>query len=319
MRKLIAIATGDWHVNDWKNHNEDNRRIQVSKGFITDIVSRSHYDRVPLLFSGDMFHTPEGLSNKLIATIFPFFRDLRDTYTEARILAITGNHDRVSKKGGYYSYVKTLAYLFPPLIQCIDNTSTQFSNGRICGIPYLPHNKGMEDTLEEFLEFPENKILLLHTNLYGAKDPSGYEIDEVPGIPRDMGRYFKDFRLVLSGHIHKPDELWKNHIVMIGAPYQQRSSDSGTTMGYWEVYSDFTVKFIPYQAPGFVYYSGEKPGGDDYYIEVPSAEKFKKEYQGDFSNVNDKQSLAKEYCKAKGIESKERINLLIETLNLTEK
>lgn len=330
MKKAIALATGDWHLNDWKQFNENDRRIRVSDDFLHHILSLSHNEGIPILMTGDMFHTPDNLSNKLLDHYSDFFNKARVNYEKAMIYGITGNHDLRLNGEGYYSYVKTFSKLHCPLISCIDNIRVGIYNDiMVCGIPYTKNNAGFKESMKKHLEsYPDyRKILLIHTSLYGAKDPNGYEIDEVPGIDRNLGKMFKGFDLVLSGHIHLHSRLWKEKVYMVGAPYHQRSSDTGAVMGYMLIYDDLSTKFIYYKAPEFIFYSkgdlndqGEPlPDDFNYCIEKPKSSLRKGEdSQNTFSNIKDRTILAKEYFKLKGIKNKSRLNLLIKLLNSVE-
>jgi DNA repair exonuclease SbcCD nuclease subunit len=91
--------------------------------------------------------------------------------------------------------------------------------------------------------------------LPGATDPSGYAVEEVQGIKGY--KFAKQFDLVTAGHIHKPQKLAPN-VYMLGAPYQQRSSDIDTDMGYWEYHDDGKMIFKPWkEGPRFVYVDDE--------------------------------------------------------------
>lgn len=318
MAKLIAISTGDIHLSNWKQYNTEGQRLKVSAEYLAHIFRISHENNIPIYFTGDLFHTPDGLSNVEISYYFPLFQTLQRRYPNAKLLGITGNHDYVTdKEGNVSSYVQTLSSMFPDTIVCIDKDPIKWQGTLVCGIPYLKHNRGFDEKVKHYQSFKQDKVLLIHTNLYGAKDPSGYEVDEVPNIPRNLGKFFKGFNLVLSGHIHKHANLWKDKIYMVGAPYQQRSSDSGTTMGYIEIYDNYMVKFIPYKAPEFRYYKeGEEKGNTyDYWIPIPKTDNFKKEAVQVFKANQSKETLAKEYCKVKGIKSKRRVTLLAHILN----
>jgi DNA repair exonuclease SbcCD nuclease subunit len=320
MAKLIGITSGDWHLNDWKQFNDGDRRLDAGYEFLDFIFKRANKNKVPIYFTGDLFHTPDALSNKLLDYYLIRLKSLSIKYPNVLLIGITGNHDlRLGADSEYYSYVKTLSGVYPEFIKCIDNISYFHKGVTIHGIPYTKHNKGFNKSLEALrsgLDSDVTNILLIHTSLYGAKDPSGYEVEEVPNIPRNLGKFFKGFDLVLSGHIHKQSRLWKNKVYMVGAPYQQRSSDAGTEMGFMEIYDDCYTKFIPYSAPEFKFYTdGTEPGDNyNYWIKIPKAENFKKEVEVSFDVSQSRSKLAEEYCKIKGINNKRRISLLSDIL-----
>lgn len=329
-RKLIALSTSDWHLNNWKQFNENGRRLSVADDFLFHIMGISHKEKIPVLFSGDMFHTPEALSNAMIDHYTAVFEKIKESYPRARLYGISGNHDEgesIVKGKTAKTYVQSFSRAFPGLINCLDFSYTAIpENIGVYGIPYLRHNKGFDEEIKLLNQKVkedsyDSNILLIHTNLYGAKDPNGYEIDEVPGIPRNMGKFFRAFDLVLAGHIHKHDVLWKRRVYMVGSPYQQRTSDSGTPMGYLNIYDDMSVEFVRYSAPEFKFYNEgeEKPNDFDFFIEIKKQVSFKQTSEGvTFSNTRDKKALVEQYFKVKGIENARRLNLLIDLLNKAE-
>ena len=211
---------------------------------------------------------------------------------------------------------------FPNLFKSVEFTDYVDGDLHIMGIPYITHNIGIGAIVEEMkgLLLPTKKnILLIHCDLWGAKDPNGREVNTVENIPRNLGKFFKGFDLVLSGHIHKHEKLWEN-VYMVGAPYQQRKSDMGCKMGYLLIYDDLTIEFINYNAPEFkTYNKGEgKPDDFHYWIPVEKPKKREKENGKEFSTTLDKELLAKMYLKAKGIDNISKTRALINILQKTD-
>lgn len=318
MRKLIAVASGDWHLNDWKNYNKDRSRTLMGDMFLLHLLDLSEEKGIPILFTGDLFQTPKSLTNWMISHYIQFFLGVGKQYKGARVVGITGNHDE--SEGS--SYVKSFFSISNGVCQCIDNNRICIGDTMVYGMPYDKSNKYMAANIEKIrhMDHEYKKILLIHTNLYGAQDPNGYEVDEVPNIPRNLGKFFSGIDLVLSGHIHKYGELWDGKVHMVGAPYHQRTSDSGTSMGYLNIYDDMTTEFVKYKAPEFKFCKDGEPLPDDYnwYITIPKAIVQEKEEETNFSNVSNKTEIAKEYCRAKGVKNRRRIKLLVDTLNETE-
>jgi len=309
-RDLIAIASSDWHYHNWKQFNENGERLTVTKKVILKLFEEAHLKKVPILFSGDLFHTPDGLSDEVFYSVMDFFKGLQDLFNDVRVLGISGNHD------GKISMYKAISRAFDNFI-CIDNGVEYINNIPIIGIPYIKRNKGLVDKIEKAKEFGGG-ILLLHTELYGAPDPSGYTV-EPQNLPRNLNALFKAFDLVLSGHIHKHTKVCDN-VYMVGAPNQQRKSDAGCKMGYLKIYSDFSVKFVDLGMPEFKYYNeGEKrENTDDFWIEIPKPKKLKKSSEASFKPNMDKTKMAKKYANETGIKSPKKVNALIKILNKTE-
>ena len=164
-------------------------------------------------------------------------------------IGISGNHDQSRKNyidAKSPSYLDKFGLIFNQFTQ-VDLCSTSLDiNTDIWGIPYLHHNIGLIETIKGFKkQFTKSKnILLIHTDLYGAKDTDNRIVGSVDNIPENMKKAFKGFDLVLSGHIHKPQKIDKN-IFMLGALQQHSRKDKNCEMGYWEIYDDMSVLFKP--------------------------------------------------------------------------
>lgn len=317
MAEIIALASSDWHFHDWKQFNEKQHRTYITIGFMYDLFSRAQKLKVPIWFPGDLFHTPKGLSTKTLTLFNHTMRGFESEFDDVKIWGTTGNHDM--DKGD--SLYKAVVNAFPNMFQCIDNSSIVFDfKYELYGIPYLRRNMGLVDKIDQFAkkDSPYKKILLLHTELYGAPDPSGYE-PSPQNLPRNLNALFKDFDLVLAGHIHKHTKVGDN-IYMVGAPNQQRKSDAGCKMGYLEIYDDLSVRFVNYHAPGFRYYKEGEGHEDtkDFWIEIPKPKKIKKQSQAEFKATMDKTTMAKRYAEETGVTSSRKINALVNILNATE-
>jgi len=314
MAKLIALAAGDIHFHDWKQFNENDERIQISINFLVELFLRSHEEHIPILFVGDMFHTPKGLTTKTIYLFNQMMQTVSDEFYSSRMYGITGNHEKDKE----YSSFKAMSFAFPKIIYCIDDKAVKLNHCSLVGIPYSKRNVGVVDKIKEAAKVSGDKILLLHTELYGAPDPSGYEL-EPQNLPRNLNALFKDFNLVLAGHVHKFTQVEKN-IYMVGAPNQQRKSDSGCKMGYLEIYDDFSVKFIECNISQFRYYKEgeEHENTNDFWIEIPKPKKLKKQSEAEFRPTMDKTTMAKRYARETGVKSLKKINALINILNETD-
>lgn len=321
MKKLIGLVTGDIHYHDWKQFNNENRRIHISDAYLSYIFEFSHDNCVPIFHTGDIFHTPDNLSNKTLYHFFSNFTKIIQKYPKSYLIGISGNHDIDES----YSYLKTLSLIFPNNVKCIDNSFVSIDQRTIVwGIPYLLHNIGFKEKIEEISEEiklhhkDKDNILLIHTNLYGARDPNGYEITEVPNIPRNMGKFFGAFDLILSGHIHKSDELWEN-IVMVGAPYQQRKSDSGTDMGYRLVYSNHTTQFVKFNTSEFKFYNdGEEVDDYNFWCKIPKPIIIPKAVKHGIHVDTSRKELAIRYMRLKKIKGSKRLKSLIDVLTKAE-
>jgi DNA repair exonuclease SbcCD nuclease subunit len=314
-KKLIGLVTGDLHYHWWKSFNDFGERTLVTTDFIAELLQVSVEKDVPIFHTGDMFHTPKGLTTKTLYEFMIMMATIRNSYESVKIYGITGNHDKDSE-GNLWA---AMCFAFPDIFTNLDNSYHSFVWGTVFGLPYTKRNVGLVKKITSLATHPaEKKIILLHTALYGAPDPSGYEL-EPQNLPRDLHALFKAFDLVLAGHVHKHTKVAKN-IYMVGAPNQQRKSDAGCTMGYLEMYDDFSVKFIPYNAPQYRYYKEgeEHEDTNDFWIEIPKPKKIKKQSEAEFKSTMDKTEMAKMYAKETGVTSPRKIQALIDVLNKTD-
>jgi len=313
-KEIIAYAASDIHFHDWKQFNENDERLQVTINTLAHLFYLSDSEEVPILMPGDLFHTPKGLTTKTLVKFMTFMAIAKEEYPKARMIGITGNHDGSIDNSLWYAMCKA----FPDILCNIDNNVVYYNDFAIFGIPYIRRNVGLVDKIKKLSKHPGKKILLLHTELYGAPDPSGYETNP-QNFPRESLKLFRKFNLVLAGHIHKFTEVRKN-VFMVGAINQQRKSDAGCEMGYLEIYNDFSVEFMPLKNPGFRFYKEgeEHEDTDDFWIEIPKPKKIKKGSEAEFKANMDKTEMAKRYAIETGLKSKRRIKALIDILNQTD-
>lgn len=314
-KKVIAIAISDIHLNLWKVFNEEKRRTLATLTILKNLTEK--YPEIPLLISGDLFHGEVGpVLLNLVIDNWP--------NTAYGIFSISGNHDQEEKNipdNPTPSMVTFFGKL--DLLNCIDFSCAEIAPGiMVWGIPYLTYNKGFVETVERFkgqIKKKNKNILLIHTDLHGALDTDGREVGSVENLPVELEKLFDGFDLVLSGHIHKPQEIIPK-VVMVGAPNEQRKSDMESVLGYWEIYDDMSYKFRPYRkAPRFRYYDEDEIPGNDYDFWI----KIKKEVLNNLDNeanneafidTNNITGLARAYLKATGVKKAIRKRALLTAL-----
>lgn len=243
-KKTIAIAFSDIHFHNWKQFNEDGRRITASLRVWEHLEGLANELDVPLLFCGDLLHDDQNISNELFYRILPKIINPRK-----EIFAISGNHDQagISNLQNYpTNWIKTMSELSNKWVN-MDYHHFKWMKQKIelHGIPYMTHNHGFQEFIEKIeLTKGYKHILMIHTDLPGAKETDDREVGSAYGIPKQMSKLFGRFDLVISGHIHKPQQLASN-VYMLGATNEQRRTDAGCDMGYWMVKEDLSMEFIP--------------------------------------------------------------------------
>ena len=316
MKKVSAIVFSDLHINQWAKFNQDNIRTLNHFKVLSLVKELCNKYKCPGIFCGDLFHKPELITNDLFEIIIREFNKLNDG--SWNLFCISGNHD-MSKTNSIgnksSSWISSFSKIYK-FITCIDFRAAEFGDIIIHGIPYLDHNIGLTKWVKEIPIVNDKKnILLIHTDYPGAKDTDDVEVGSVENI--NINSFFK-FDLVLCGHIHKPQRLSKKEY-MVGAPLQQRRTDKNCELGYWKLYSDLSMEFIPFtEFPKFIDVSSEEYVKDDgnYYTIINKPiidDKETKEHNITLDLSNKK--LVSGYFKAKGIKDRNRKKLLVDLIN----
>lgn len=319
MKKVIALASADWHINNWQEVHSLQDGLSRSLQPMVEIGNRAAKLNIPILFAGDLFHKPKGLDNIVLEQFIDKFR--KHIFTP--FVSIAGNHDQSEKNTNKHispNYINSFSKILPNMDYIGGTSMYGYYNPdtyMVYGIDYYKHNIGFKNRLKDLSNLPKTNglnILLIHTDLPGAVNGYNHIIDSAEGIDGDLDKYFKAFDLVLCGHIHKPQRLSKN-VYMLGSPGHQNKGDMGIGMGYWEVYSDASMKFVHLDMPEYKYYEGkEKPDNRHIWIPKPKKIKTAEKSIGNFDNKSNKVALAKNYLNEKKIKDKTKRIALIKAL-----
>ena len=90
MKKVIAIAFSDLHINDWSKFNTENSRTLNGFSVLHRIAKLCDRYKCPALFCGDLFHKPELMTQELRNITDRELSKLPSTF---KCYAINGNHD----------------------------------------------------------------------------------------------------------------------------------------------------------------------------------------------------------------------------------
>lgn len=318
---IIGIIFSDLHLGEYSTFNKDNRRVESHFEVLKTIKSLCRKYNVPGICTGDLFHKPDSVSNDFYETIVDHFKVL-DKH-DWKLYCISGNHDcqqSNSINNTSPSWVKSFSKIFK-FLECMDlrNIELDVHNTKfnLCGIPYIDHNINLNLFINKVYQSKGKSILLLHTDYPGAKDTDGTEVGTVENLNLTL---LDKFRLVLCGHIHKPQRLSKKAF-MIGAPLQQRRTDRECELGYWELHDDFSMVFKPLDSfPKFIDVNNEDGISDDinYYTIIPTAKEEDTVVNHGITQTITKTKMVKKYCKAVGIKDRAKKKVLIKILNNTE-
>lgn len=320
-RYPIALACSDTHWSNWKQFNKNGYRMTAQFNMWLDIYEVARKKKIPILFSGDLVDHPKYVDNVLLDVITDSLQRLPK---KVKFIGINGNHDFPyisTYKDQVIGYLRSFSRLIEN-VECVDFGYTDYGNLRVHGIPYINGDVDFIEALQTRIvdiDHRKKNILLIHRDLAGAVEPDGKTVKKDPEKDKTLKRKFKAFDLVLSGHIHKPQQITKlgKHIYMLGATHQQRRSDAGCKMGYWIIYNDLSMKFHSLEAPEFKYYKdGEEPEDEyNFWLKKPEIKsKEENESTGNFNVKADRKDLIKNYMKEKGVKSKSKLKLALKYL-----
>lgn len=308
-KKIIGLCASDWHYKLYSEFNENQRRTKAKSALVLFIAKKAKKLGVPILFNGDLVHDPEQIKNVILEQLLIDLKAINKM--KVKVYGISGNHDQAfanTFENQSPNYFKSLSHVFDNLIY-MDFNAIETKDFNIYGIPYIKHNRDFKKLVKsiKLLKNGKKHILQLHTDLHGAKDTNNREVKTAHGIPKNMVKFFSKFDLVICGHIHKP-QILKPKILMAGSIDQQRRSDMGCQMGYWEIYSDMTYKFIPLKHPKYIEINAHKELPDDFnfYIRKPIEE----EETSNTGKSKKNTSIIKSYIKESGIKDKGKIRIL---------
>lgn len=313
MKKVVAIVLSDIHYHIYSQYNEGFKRNKAQRRELLKVFKKAHKLNVPVLFPGDIVHNPEVISNQLLSFIA---KDLKSFLKLAPLYGINGNHDQWEDSyidnpvGGYCT---TFSTLFPKRFFCVDFQSLVIPNTDLAihGIPYIIGNKGLFEYIEAIKVIKGKKnILMLHTDMPGAKDTDGRVVGSDFNIPKNWKKILKKFDIVLCGHIHKHQKLGPN-CYMVGAPNQQRKSDKGGKFGYMLLYSDMTVKHKTLNFPKFIELKPNETmvEGEDMYYKKPEKKSRGNTITIDPAFRDNRNSIVSLYLKQNPITDKRRVKL----------
>lgn len=322
MKKIIAIASADWHIHKFQAFDKDGSRLKWAIKAAEEIMLKALELKVPLLFAGDLIHSPKNIETETNIEVQSLFR------YKTQVIAISGNHDFCQRNGFDFVSPSHLDAIQGANMTTLDHAmhGWDWGNFVIWGIDYMNNDLDLKKAIEHIRPSTNNfknktKILMLHSDLPGAKTPEGFILKEAEHIPHDLDKFFKNWDLVLCGHIHSPQKLGSK-TYMLGCPIQQNEANIGRQYGYWKIFIDGTVKFVPMDNyPKFIRLKeGEKPieNSIDYYI-MPDEVLVEEDVEiGAFSINLSKSKLARRYVAHRQIKSKSKTRALIKILNESE-
>jgi len=329
----IAVVTGDWHLHKFKNFNANDQRLLMPLECVKRIDRDAQRLGVPILFLGDLLHTPESVETETNIWVRAVMESM-----ESQVFYISGNHDQ-SRENTFLKPSPSHCYAF----FWNDNfKSTEYQaanikvknlnlNLQLCGIPYSKRNSELEPWIKEFSRPKDDdliRIVMIHADIPQAEHENGYMVEEVDNVHSNfLSRILKNDKidLVVGGHIHKP-QLLNRKVLLAGAPYQQRTSDMGLKMGYWVLYwstkhERVIPEFVDCEMPEFKMIDSLDNLPDDYHFYMlPHLTNIfmesEAEDEGTKLDLNNKKAIIRRYLKVwEGGYTKEREKFLTELIS----
>ena len=92
-KDITLVVFSDLHLEKYKNFNEGNRRVKNGIDVLRKIAYITKKYKAISVFTGDLYHKEQGITNELFQETLPFLGKLW-TSGKFKTIAITGNHDQ---------------------------------------------------------------------------------------------------------------------------------------------------------------------------------------------------------------------------------
>ena len=95
-KEIIGLVTGDIHYHWWKTFNTTGERTQVTTNFLAHLFNEADEKDIPIFHTGDLFHTPKGLTTKTFYEFMTRHDSLKDVLSYAQENYRLGYHKAAS-------------------------------------------------------------------------------------------------------------------------------------------------------------------------------------------------------------------------------
>lgn len=193
--------------------------IETARRYITwfnETIESEKPDRI--LIMGDLFDTHSIVRVEIMDIWVNFAWKHRD-----RLMTLVGNHDQVSPGSDLNALV-----CLQGIIKWILDSSE--AHGNLFFVPYVHTVDDFKNSMEPINEWRAkvdgDAFLFCHQTFQGAVYENGFY--DPNGFPLEL---VKDFKLVISGHVHKAQRL--GNVLYVGSPYHAGFADSGEKKALW--------------------------------------------------------------------------------------
>lgn len=288
MKKFTVFS--DLQVHNYKKFDVKGSRLNNCLEVFNDVFEFNHNEGIDLcLFIGDLYDSQKDLPTVVVNSVVNRLSTLFKKYPEQRLVAISGNHDYATKNlidKPAETALQHLAEIFPGRFILLDNKIKFFQMDGvdlfIQGIPYYEYKEHYQTRLEQSKEELSEYIHEMYSD--GGYGPNPvYKtillIHQTPEhsnamIPFDTkveDPLYKNYDLILCGHIHK-HEVLKQNFIIVGSPIHRDLSDAGQDKGFM-VYDDasdldsFEIIYLD-KYPKYKQERNPDPDSTDYVIPI---------------------------------------------------
>lgn len=234
---MIAI-TSDIHFYSGRGNTKQVSEDEIFEVFNQIVQSCKEYNIKHLYILGDLFHVRGKIHTTTFNRVYDMFKEITASGIEIGLLS--GNHDQVHNDDEKTTSIYSLQEIKG--ISLINWKNFQHENCNFVGIPYVNTKAEYLASLEKcqvFLQKNMTNILFTHGVISGSAIGSGYSFSKSLGV--DAG--LESFNLVLAGHVHIPQILFKNKAIVTGSPLahtkkdlsfpQVKDSPTNNPRGFW--------------------------------------------------------------------------------------
>ena len=232
------ISISDIHVRNFKRMEETQEFLSKLVDYCNEFAKTRNPEEIRIVIAGDLFDQKITVSNEskiLVSWLLKRLNEIATTYV------ICGNHDYLMNNS---SRVCSLTPIFAMsnfnnckyLDQELGYMSGIYEDENIAWCVYSTFDDFNRPEIEAYKTQNQDKILvgLIHADINGAKTDVGRVTDK--GLNAE---FFSGLDFVISGHIHKRQEIKKNgvKIVYCGSLIQQDMGENISGHGgvIWDV------------------------------------------------------------------------------------
>lgn len=229
------LVTGDLHLSERTLHLLPKLALYLNTTAVANKCSS-------LVILGDVLHDNRDPRARIPARVLNALVDFISVLNFNHIYVLVGNHDMYTSSLSSIQFLKLV-----PTITVIDEPS-YIEELNAIAIPYCKPERVIPQALLLKSEHPDAQYLFLHADGLGFKMTPNRVADQGVDFTHKV---FGEFRAVLSGHYHDPQQ--SGNVYYVGSPYQTRRNETpakrvvllqGSHVLSLDVPSDISTRFV---------------------------------------------------------------------------